>query len=426
MTTKRYTPWLLALALLGSTLLPPVGLQSTFAAGDPDHDPPLAPLGSVPVPPDNPITPEKVELGKLLFFDPKITGDASLSCASCHHPKQGWGFNDAISRGYPGTVHWRNSQTVVNTGYHGKLFWQGNATSLEAQARTANKGAVAGNGEDDVMEERLRQTPMYRDMFRKVFGDLEPQLNHAWMAIATFERAVLSQTDTPLDRYLQGDEAALSPQAFKGMRLFMGKANCLECHNGPLLSDEKYYNLGVSRAPEWSTSAMHQITFRFEQYAKGVHETLYRKLKDDAGLYYTTKKKGDMGKFKTPSLRYIAYTAPYMHNGAFATLEEVIDFYNRGGGENEFTDGTHGLHNKTPLLKPLGLTRKEKAALVTFLLELSGKEIVVGEVSVPKIAPFPDVATLTQKQAKTTGLEDFLAIQSGRTSMKNMKGARAR
>ncbi len=266
------TRWTLVLVLLGTIVFINVG--HTFAAGDPDSDPPLAPLGPVPVPPDNPITAEKTELGKLLFFDPKLTGDASLSCASCHRPKQGWGYADPISRGYPGTIHWRNSQTVVNAGYHGKLFWQGNSKSLEAQARTANKGGVAGNGEDDVMEERLRQTPKYREMFRKVFGDLEPQLMNAWRAIATFERAVLSQTDTPLDRYLQGDKTALSPPALEGLKLFTGKANCIECHNGALLSDEKYYNLGVPRAEAWSTSGMHQITFRFEQYAKGVHENL--------------------------------------------------------------------------------------------------------------------------------------------------------
>lgn len=398
----------LVLIFLGTMILSTLGHPLAYAAGDPDADPPLAPLGPVPVPPDNPITPEKTELGKRLFFDPKLTGDASLSCVSCHHPKQGWGYADPISRGYPGTIHWRNSQTVVNTGYHGKLFWQGNSKSLEAQARTANKGGVAGNGEDDVMEERLRQTPAYREMFRQVFGDLEPQLMNAWRAIATFERAVLSQTGTPLDRYLQGDQTALSPQAVAGLTLFTGKANCIECHNGALLSDEKYYNLGIPRAEAWSTSGMHQITFRFEQYAKGVHEKLYRTLKDDAGLYYTTKKKADMGKFKTPSLRYIKYTAPYMHNGTFSTLGEVIDFYNRGGGENEFTDGTHGLNNKTTILKPLGLDAGEKAALIAFLEELSGEAIDVGEVEVPDIAPFPDVATLTQKQAKTAGLEDVI------------------
>ncbi|RMF83758.1 MAG: cytochrome-c peroxidase [Nitrospinota bacterium] len=410
--------WLFLCILLGGLLLILGAGQGVRAEGDPDIDPPLAPLGPVPVPPDNPITPEKIELGKLLFFDPKLSGDTSLSCASCHDPAQGWAFADSICRGYPGTVHWRNCQTVVNSGYYGKLFWQGNSKSLEAQARTAAKGGVAGNGEFDVMLERLRQTPKYREMFRRVFGDIVPQLGNAWRAIATFERGALSQRNTPLDRYLQGEKTALSPQAIKGMELFTGKANCIECHNGPLLSDEKYYNLGVPRAVEWEEEGINQITFRFENYAKGVPEEFYRTFKDDAGLYYTTKRKEDLGKFRTPSLRYIKYTAPYMHNGAFFTLEEVIDFYDQGGGENEFTDGTHGVNTKTPILKPLHLTDEEKAALVAFLEELSGEEISVGEVVVPNYAPFPDVESLTQAQAKRIGLEDFLTIRQGLFGMR--------
>ncbi|MBI4639815.1 MAG: cytochrome-c peroxidase [Candidatus Tectomicrobia bacterium] len=401
---------LLCVLLIGVAMLAMSGVQPVLAAGDPDFDPPLAPLGPVPVPLDNPITPEKVELGKLLFFDPKITGDASLSCGSCHNPQQGWGFADSISRGYPGTVHWRNSQTVVNTGYYGKLFWQGNVNSLEAQAQAANTGGVAGNGKDDVMEERLRQTPEYRQMFQKVFGGSAPQLDNAWKAIAAFERAMLSQTNTPLDLYLKGEKDALSSKAIKGLELFNGKANCIECHNGSLLSDEKYYNLGVPRAAEWLEVGLNQITFRFQQYSKGgVFEEMYRSFKDDAGLYYNTNLKEDMGKFRTPSLRYIKYTAPYMHNGTFFTLKEVIDFYDQGGGQNEFTDGTHGASTKTTILKPLNLTGEEKEALVAFLEELSGEEITIGGVAVPDYAPFPDVETLTQQEAKRIGLEDFLA-----------------
>ncbi len=155
-TKKRLT----ILSIPFACLLMASGTGNVLAEGDPDTDPALAPLPMpIPAPPDNPITAAKVELGKLLFFDPKLTGDASLSCGDCHDPKQGWGFNDPISRGYPGAVHWRNTHTAVNTAYLGKLFWQGSVGSLEKQAPTANKGAVAGNGENDVMEARLRQTP---------------------------------------------------------------------------------------------------------------------------------------------------------------------------------------------------------------------------------------------------------------------------
>lgn len=415
---NRGITWLFLLGLLAGVMLSVGGIQTVLAAGDPDADPPLAPIGPVPVPPDNPITPEKVELGKLLYFDPKLSGDMSLSCASCHEPDQGWAFADSICRGYPGAVHWRNCQTTVNSAYYGKLFWQGSSKSVEAQARGAAKGGVAGNGEDDVMEERLRQTPAYRKMFRLVFGDTEPLLMNAWRAIGTFERGALSQTDTPLDRYLKGDKKALSAEAIKGMELFNGKANCIECHNGALLTDEKYYNVGVPRAVEWTESGLHQITFRFELYAKGSSQKMYRTYKDDPGLYYTTKKKSDIGKFRTPSLRYVKYTAPYMHNGTFFTLEEVIDFYNQGGGDNEFTDGTHGIRSKTSIMKPLNLTDAEKAALIAFLEELSGDEIKIGDVVLPEMAPFPDVVTLTQKDAKRIGLEDFLAARASRMSMK--------
>ena len=363
----------------------------------------------IPAPPDNPITAEKVELGKLLFFDPKLTGDASLSCGDCHDPKQGFGFNDPISRGYPGAVHWRNTHTAVNTAYLGKFFWQGSAKSLEKQAPTANKGAVAGNGENDVMESRLRQTPYYIKKFKEIMGTDTPMLGDAWMLVATFERGALTQKNSPLDRYLKGDKSALSAEAVKGKKLFEGKANCIECHNGPLLSDEKYYNLGVPRPVEFEETGLNTITFRWENYAKGVHEEMYRNWKDDAGVYYTTKRKKDIGKFRTQPLRYLKYTPPYMHAGQFFTLEEVIDFYNEGGGDNEFTDGTHGFNTKTGILKPLNLSDDEKAALVVFLEEISGDEIKMAVPQVPPYDVMPDVPGLTQAQAKRIGLEMYLS-----------------
>lgn len=340
--------------------------NEALASIDPDVDPPLAPLGPIPAPADNPITEEKAELGKLLYFDPKLSGDASLGCVDCHNPKEGWGTAEAICRGYPGGVHWRNCHTTVNTAYLSKFFWQGSVNSLEKQAPTAAKGGISGNGEADVMEQRLRQTPYYVEAFKEVFGTERPVLGDAWLAIATFERAMLSQKNTPLDRYLQGDASALSEKAVKGFEVFNGKGNCVECHNGPMLSDEKYYNIGLPRPLEWEENGMNEITFRFELYAKGSHEKYYREFKDDMGLYFTTKNPKDMGKFRTQPLRYLLYTAPYMHAGQFYTLEEVVDFYDEGGGHNEFTE-LKG--NKSKILKPLGLTDDEKEALVAFLEE---------------------------------------------------------
>jgi cytochrome c peroxidase len=230
------------------------------------------------------------------------------------------------------------------------------------------------------MEARLAFIPEYRERFQDVFGDEWPLINNAWKAIAAFERTLV-QRDTPFDKYMNDDGDALGEAEKRGLALFQGKANCVECHNGPLFSDQKYYNLGVPRHDGWLEDGMKQITFRFELYAKGVTEEDYRNLKDDPGLYFRTKQKRDKGKFRTPSLRYTLYTAPYMHNGAFFGLDEVIDFYNEGGGTNDFAA------NKTRILKPLGLTDDEKEDLLMFLESLSGEEILMEAPKLPKYEP---------------------------------------
>lgn len=358
-------------------------------ASDTKHS--LAPLPlHPPIPTDNPsgknVYPSKMdkkqELGYLLFFDVKLSGDAGIACADCHHPTQGWGFNDPISRGYPGTVHWRNSQTVINSGYFNKIFWEGGTTSLESQAPAAAEGAVAGNGSKDIMESRLRFTPEYVKRFKDIYGSEWPLIEDAYGAIAAFER-YLSQPDTPFDRFMRGNKAAISDKAKKGMELYKGKANCIACHNGPMLTDEKFYDLGVSDPPEFEENGMQQITFRYQNYAKGSSEESYRTAKSDHGIYFKQKRLEDRGKFRTPTLRYLKYTAPYMHNGTLFTLEEVIDFYNDGGGEDRWG-------NKSKKLKPLNLTKDEKEALKEFLLSMSGEEIKLPVPKVPDYAPMAD------------------------------------
>ena len=356
-------------------------IEIAIEGGDPDVDEPLAALGEPPVPADNTQTPEKVELGKMLFFDGRLGGDGSVPCSACHLP-DGWDVEDKISFGYPGTVHWRNSQTIVNAAYYGKLFWAGSSKSLESQAKSAASGAVAGNGESDMMESRLAFIPEYRERFNDVFGDHWPRIGNAWRAIAAFERTII-QTDTPFDRYMLGDESALTDQQKRGLGLFTGKAKCAECHNGPLFTDEKYYNLGVPPYDGWEDDGLAQITFRYELYAKGSKEEMYRSTKDDPGFYFRTKEKADKGKFRTPSLRYTAYTEPYMHNGMLETLRDVVEFYNVGGGENEFAA------NKSPLMHPLGLEDGEIDDLLAFLESLSGEEILVEEPDLPDYAPLP-------------------------------------
>ncbi|WKY60599.1 cytochrome c peroxidase [Vibrio sp. SNU_ST1] len=345
----------------------------------------LEPLGKVPVPADNKQTPEKIELGKILFYDGRLSGDTTSPCAGCHIQSQGWGFPDDLSMGYPGTVHWRNSQTIINAAYYDKFFWAGSAMSLEAQAKDAAKGAVAGNGEDDIMEARLALVPEYVERFKRVFGDDTPKIHNAWRAIAAFERTMI-QRDTPIDNYLLGDKTALSESQLKGKALFEGKANCIACHNGSLASDQKFYNIGVPPSPWWSDDGLAQITFRFELYSKGVTEEMYRTTKADPGAYFRAKRKEMLGKFRTPSLRYTKYTAPYMHNGTIPTLEAVIDFYDRGGvADDGRTTGYP--QTKSALIQPLGLTEQDKKNLLSFIEAFSGEQIFIEEPTIPEYQP---------------------------------------
>ena len=323
----------------------------------------LATLPAPSSPTDNPTTPAKVELGKKLFWEARLSGNSSMPCVSCHVPSLGWGDGGAISRGYPGTKHWRNSQTVLNSAYYNKLFWEGNVTSLEGQAPAAAEGAVAGNGDSSVMEMRLRFIPEYVEAFRKVFGTEWPRINDAWRAISAYERTVVTDAkQVPFDRWQAGDKKALSESQQRGLALYNGKAGCLLCHNSALASDQKFHRLGVPEYPGFADDPLLQITHRWEHYQKGVPEGKYRDAPTDFGLYYQTKNPKDIGKFRTPSLRELKYTAPYMHNGVFATLVEVVDFYNAGGGNDA---------QKSPLLKPLNLSGGEKADLISFLEALS-------------------------------------------------------
>ena len=368
---KRIT---LIAAGLAVTLATPMAAQNR-----PEN---LAPLGPPPIPADNPMTPEKIALGEKLFLEPILSGNYGMSCASCHLTEEGWAVQDKISFGYPGTTHWRNSQTIINSAYYGQLFWAGASKSLEGQARSAARGGVAGNSEDDMMEARLAFVPEYRAAFKQVFGDDWPLVRNAYMAIAAYERTLV-QTDTPFDEYMRGDDDALSAQQKRGLDLFTGKASCATCHNGALLTNEAYYNIGVPPFDGWETDPVAQITFRFELLAKGSTEKMYRSTKDDPGLYFRTKQTADKGKFRVPSLRYTKYTYPYMHNGMLETLRDVVVFYNEGGGENEFSD------NKTDKIQPLGLNDNEIDDIVAFIESLSGDEILPEEPTIPEMQPLP-------------------------------------
>lgn len=336
----------------------------------------LGPLPAVPIPPDNPMSGAKVELGRLLFFDQRMSGDGSTSCAICHNPELGWGSGSEISPGYPGTSHWRNSQTVINSAYLPKLFWAGEALSLEKQAESAWTGNLAGNLDPVMAEERLKQVPEYVRLFDEAFG-ASPNWGDGLRAVAAFERTLVTQ-NVPFDAYAQGDRDALSKEALRGLDLFQGKANCIACHNGPLFTDNSFHNLGVPRSPLYDSNINVQVALRYQHFSRGVPEEEYQAADRDLGLYYTTKREEDKGKFRTPPLRYVCYSGPYMHNGVLSTLEEAVVFYNTGGGNDQ---------NKDPLMQPLHLTIQERDDLMAFMQSLCGDEIIVAAPELPPYVP---------------------------------------
>lgn len=328
----------------------------------------LEPFMSVPIPANNPQTPEKIELGKKLFFDRRLSGDGTMSCATCHIPEQGFTDGQDISLGYPTTKNWRNSLTLINVAFVKNLFYDGRAKTLEEQALLPMLSPFEMNQNPDFLEEEIRQVPEYVEAFKKVFNG-EVTRERIAMTIAAFERTLIS-VSSPLDRYLKGDRDALSDEAKKGLEIFGGKGKCTVCHYGVNLSDDKFYALNVPENPAHKDDPGIAVTRRFVAKANNYKD--YRNLTEDPGRYLITKNKKDWKAFRTPTLRDISRTAPYMHNGIFKTIDEVIAFFDIGGGKG----------NK--ILKPLGLSAEEKRYLKTFLTEaLTGKDIVIKYPEVP-------------------------------------------
>jgi cytochrome c peroxidase len=380
-----------ALLALAATML---ALAAGAApAASPQVPLPLGPLPPVPVPADNPMGAAKVDLGRLLFFDARLSGNGSTSCASCHVAQMGWTHQDPLAPGYPGHRLWRNNPTVLNAAHFRRLMWDGSLDRLEVQARSAMQAPVEGNGKAGIVEMRLRLVPEYVDRFRDVFGTEWPQLEHAWQAIAAFERTLVSDPRrVPFDRFAAGDTKSLSAEAQRGYALFTGKAGCIACHYGALASDEQYHALGVPRQSLFDSSALVQIAVRWQNAQRDAPRALYRGGDEDLGRYYRTRDPADIGKFRTPSLRELRYTAPYMHNGAFATLQQVVEFFDRGGGDTP---------NKSPLLRPLGLTAGEKRDLVVFLESLSMDEPLL--VETPALPPMLPLVEIAPAVGDTTG-----------------------
>jgi cytochrome c peroxidase len=288
----------------------------------------------VPFPKNNPPTREKIALGRQLFFDPRLSSDGSTSCASCHNPQRAFVDNEVTSRGIAGKQGTRNTPTVINTVFQPYQFWDGRVSSLEDQALLPLENPIEMGSSVPLILDRLNQVPQYRDAFRRVF-DAPVTRDNLAQALASFERTVLVG-DSGYDQYAAGNSNALSQKAIEGMKLFEGKAHCRLCHQGYNFSDGLFHNLGIG----WDGSGF-----------------------ADEGRSAVTGILKDRGAFKTPTLRQVAETAPYMHDGTVASLEAVVDFYDRGGKPNPHLD---------PLIQPLRLTLREKEAILEFLRSLSG------------------------------------------------------
>lgn len=312
---------LASFALIAGTFLP-ITQAEDFAVP--------AGLADIKWPEDNQPTAEKILLGKQLYFDPRLSRDDTISCASCHDPKKGFSNGEAFAKGVGGAMGGRSAPSVINSAYYRQQFWDGRAATLEDQALGPIQAGVEMDMKLDALVVKLNAIGGYRQQFKAVFGT-DVTTDGIAKAIAAYERTVLSG-NAPYDRFKAGDATALSEAAERGRKLFFGKANCSACHGGPNFSDSGYHNIGIGMLAE----------------------------KPDVGREAVSGLAGDRGAFKTPTLREIARTAPYMHDGSLKTLEDVIEHYAKGGTANDWLDEE---------LFPLKLTAQDKADLVTFLKE---------------------------------------------------------
>jgi cytochrome c peroxidase len=313
----------------------PIGTPITIAV-------PLG-LPGVPVPSDNPETAEAVSLGRRLFYEKKLSLDNSLSCASCHNPALSFTDRQKHSAGFKGQVGKRNAPTIINAAYLPFQFWDGHAGSLEDQVASPIANPVEMNEKHDVCVSKLAADPTYKAQFRQVFGPGPVTIGKIEKAIASFERTLIS-AESPFDRYqFGGIPAALGQAAIQGLAIFRDPArgNCAACHtindHFALFTDGKFHNIGIEVDDEGNLT--------------------------DLGRYNETKAESDKGAFMTPTLRNVALTAPYMHDGSLKTLRDVVDYYAGGGNSNLYLDKK---------IKPLNLSGEQRDDLVQFLESLTG------------------------------------------------------
>jgi cytochrome c peroxidase len=344
------------------------------------------PAGVLPpeIPADNPPSEAKVALGRKLYFDTRMSTDGTVACATCHDP--GHGFVDPrgkpTSAGVGGALGTRNAPTVLNAAFLASQFWDGRAATLEQQAVQPLINPIEHGFQDHpAVVAKLKQLGDYPPLFQAAFGSPEIRIERVGQAIASFERTLLS-LDAPIDRFLAGDASAISESAKRGWGLFNSKARCNTCHGRidvlPLFTDDQFHNIGVGVQRVDFAAVSRKAAAAVERGASVDALALTNAEASELGRFLITRENKDMGAFKTPQLRNVALTAPYMHDGSEATLAAVIDFYDRGGNDNPYLDGG---------MRPLGLTDQEKADLVALLETFTSSDL----------ARFAELKTLVAK-----------------------------
>ncbi|HEX2629135.1 MAG TPA: cytochrome c peroxidase [Chitinophagaceae bacterium] len=313
--------------------------------------------------PQSPLTPHLdslkhlIALGKTLFFDPRLSGSNQISCATCHMPELSWSDGKQRSIGHDMQVNKRNSPTILNTWFYKHLFWDGRSNSLEDQAFSPINSETEMNSDMADMIRKLRRVEGYKPLFKAAYGNEEISPETVTDALAVFERT-LTSGKADFDNFLSGEKDAMSDAALRGLHLFRTKARCMNCHNGPLLSDDQFHNTGL---------------------------TNYQREHEDLGRYKVTHKAGDVGRFRTPSLRDVLRTRPWMHNGMFDNIDTIINMYSAGMPQQKSGPANDSLYPKIDrLIKRLDLTKGEKQDIIAFLNAITSEPYKITRPELPK------------------------------------------
>jgi cytochrome c peroxidase len=287
-----------------------------------------------------------VDLGKLLFFDPRLSASNQISCSSCHVPDLNWSDGREVSVGHDHAVNKRNAPSLENVWYFKRLFWDGRAESLEDQAQSPLTSTIEMHQDVKLLPKKLKKIKGYEPLFKAAFGDKNITTERIFKSLADFQRTIVSRK-ADFDHFLEGNKNSLTDQQLLGLHLFRTKARCMNCHNGPLFTDNDFHNVGL---------------------------TYYGRKYEDLGLYNITKKPEDVGKFKTPSLRNVMRTGPWFHNGLFGDMDGIMNMYNVGMPVQRVRPEQENdplLPKNDKLLRGLMLSKTEKDAIVSFLQSIT-------------------------------------------------------